>query len=115
LREIHDRPHTQERSHQYYAASCDYQKRVIETMVGRQRRSWFDLVELAECAWYYIDKEEVRDENDCFVGYTGRLARDAGRQGIGGFKRVPCAKSAVLAELLVPSWTSANANGSTRK
>lgn len=100
LREIHDRPHSAARGAQYYAASCDYQKRVIETMVGRQRRAWNDLVELAECAWHYLDKEEVRSEDGYFVGYTGRLARDAGVHGVGGFKRVPCAKTAVLAELV---------------
>ncbi len=72
-----------------------FKQRVLETMVGRPRRSWAELVELAECAWQYLPKEEVHDERG---GYTGRLARE---RSIHGKPRTQsCSHTAVLAELV---------------
>ena len=98
LLEIHEAPHTQDRGHQFYNASVSYQKRVIETMVDRPRRSWSELVELAECAWHYLPKEEVHDASGNFLGYTGRLARGRTVHGKPGTQ--PCSHTAVLAELV---------------
>ena len=98
MMEIHESPQTQERGHQFYNASVSYQKRVIQTMVDRPRRSWSELVELAECAWHYLPKEEVHDESGNFLGYTGRLARERTVHGKPGTQ--PCSHTAVIAELV---------------
>lgn len=101
--DIHNEPQTQERGKRFYNASVSYQQRVLDTMIGRPRRNWAELIELAECAWQYMPKEEVHDERGCFVGYTGRLARDiAGpnRGANGIYERKPCSHTAVLAELV---------------